>query len=496
ESSYDWSPEELLEPLTLRVTVTIEGRQVWVRAWRYIVHGLSGSIVPVYFLDTAVPENNPWDKTLTNHLYGGDNRYRLCQEAVLGFGGVSMLRALGYQKVQAYHMNEGHSALLALSLLEEQTQGRGLRSATQTDREAVRRRCLFTTHTPVPAGHDQFPLDLVRRVLGGERAAAIEEGRCCPQGVLNMTYMALFFSSYINGVSMRHEEISQTMFPSYPINSVTNGVHAVTWTAPPFCALFGRHIPEWRSDNLYLRYAVSIPLDEIQHAHTQAKQELIAEVKRRTNRRLEPTLMTLGFARRATTYKRTNFLFSDLDRLKRIAQRVGPLQIIYGGKAHPKDEWGKAMIRRIFDAASALGDAVRVVYLEEYDLALAKHLCAGVDLWVNTPQKPYEASGTSGMKAALNGVPSLSVLDGWWVEGNVEGVTGWSIGDGWELESDPSREVVSLYNKLEYVIMPMFYGRPNAFAEVMRFAIALNGSFFNTQRMMLQYLENAYSKFN
>lgn len=311
-----------------------------------------------------------------------------------------------------------------------------------------------------------------------------------------MTYMALFFSSYINGVSMRHEEISQTMFPSYPINSVTNGVHAVTWTAPPFCALFDRHIPEWRSDNLYLRYAISIPLDEIQHAHTQAKQELIAEVKRRTNRRLEPTLMTLGFARRATTYKRTNFLFSDLDRLKRIAQGVGPLQIIYGGKAHPKDEGGKAMIRRIFDAASALGDAVRVVYLEEYDLALAKHLCAGVDLWVNTPQKPYEASGTSGMKAALNGVPSLSVLDGWWVEGNVEGVTGWSIGDGWELESDPSREVVSLYNKLEYVIMPMFYGRPNAFAEVMRFAIALNGSFFNTQRMMLQYLENAYSKFN
>lgn len=154
------------------------------------------------------------------------------------------------------------------------------------------------------------------------------------------------------------------------------------------------------------------------------------------------------------------------------------------------------MIRRVFDAASALGDTVRVVYLEEYDLALAKHLCAGVDLWVNTPQKPYEASGTSGMKAALNGVPSLSVLDGWWVEGNVEGMTGWSIGDGWEPESDPSRGVVSLYNKLEYVIMPMFYARPNAFAEVMRFAIALNGSFFNTQRMMLQYLENAYSKFN
>jgi starch phosphorylase len=282
------------------------------------------------------------------------------------------------------------------------------------------------------------------------------------------------------------------MFPGYPISSITNGVHAATWTSIPFQQLYDRHISEWRHDNLYLRYAVGIPAEEIREAHGQAKQELLAEVKRRTGIDLDPQVMTLGFARRATAYKRADLLFSDLERLKRIVRQVGPMQVIYGGKAHPRDEGGKALIRRIFDAAAALSDTVRVVYLEEYDMTLGKYLCAGVDLWLNTPQKPDEASGTSGMKAALNGVPSLSVLDGWWIEGHVEGVTGWSIGDSWDPESDPSKEVASLYDKLEYLILPMFYERPTAFPKVMRSSIALNGSFYNAQRMMFQYMENAY----
>jgi starch phosphorylase len=306
-----------------------------------------------------------------------------------------------------------------------------------------------------------------------------------------MTYLALSFSRYINGVSMRHEEVSQDMFPSYPINSITNGVHAVTWTAPAFQGLYDRHIPEWRRDNLYLRYAIGIPLGEIQQAHVEAKRELLAEVERRTGIRLAPEAMTLGFARRATAYKRPDLLFSDLDRLRRIASQVGPLQVIYGGKAHPRDEGGKTLIRRIFEAAAALGDSVRVLYLEEYDMALGKYLCAGVDLWLNNPQKPDEASGTSGMKAALNGVPSLSVLDGWWIEGHVEGVTGWSIGDSSEPESDPSKDIASLYDKLD-LIVPMFYEQSTAFPRVMRSTIALNGSFYNAQRMLFQYLENAY----
>ena len=491
ESPAVWSPEEFLEQLPARASVTIEGRTVQIRAWRYILHGVSGHTVPVYLLDTALPENSPWDQTLTDNLYGGDDHYRLCQEVVLGLGGVAMLRALEHEKIQTYHMNEGHAAFLTLALLEERHKERGLHDVTSADREAVHHRCVFTTHTPVPAGFDQFPMSLVRQVLGEEPTSAMQAVECFHDGVLNMTYLALLCSRYINGVSMRHEEVSQDMFPSYPINSITNGVHAVTWTAPAFQSLYDRHIPEWRRDNLYLRYAVGIPLDEIRQAHAQAKQELLAEVERRTGIRLAPEAMTLGFARRATAYKRPDLLFSDLDRLRRIASQAGPLQVIYGGKAHPRDEGGKTLIRRIFQAAAALGDAVRVVYLEEYDMALGKYLCSGVDLWLNTPQKPDEASGTSGMKATLNGVPSLSVLDGWWVEGHVEGVTGWSIGDSSEPESDPSKEIASLYDKLD-LIVPMFYERSTAFTKVMRSAIALNGSFYNAQRMLFQYLENAY----
>ncbi len=492
ESVFEWYPEEFLEPLRPRISLTIEGRTVQVRPWLYTVHGISGQRVPVYFLDTALEENNSWDRRLTDYLYGGDERYRLCQEAVLGLGGVAMLRALGYRNVKAYHMNEGHSALLVLGLLEGRSKDRHLSTITDADIEAVRRQCVFTTHTPVPAGHDQFPLSLVEQILGEERATFIASSQCCLVGTLNMTYLSLFFSRYVNGVSHRHEEISQTMFPSYPINSITNGVHALTWTAPPFRRLYDQHIPEWRHDNLYLRYATSIPLKEIIEGHSEAKRLLLKKVEQRSGIRLNVEKMTLGFARRATGYKRADLLFSDPERLRKIVRKVGPMQIIYGGKAHPHDESGKAVIRRIFEVSAALGDDVPVVYLEEYDMGLAKDICAGVDLWLNTPQKPQEASGTSGMKAALNGVPSLSVLDGWWIEGHVEDVTGWSIGESWEGESNPSAEADSLYAKLESVILPMFYESTRAYAEVMRSAIALNGSFFNAQRMMLQYLKNAY----
>ena len=488
-----WPLDDVLEPLELpRVSVAINGRRVHIRAWRYVIHGVAGHTVPVYLLDTAIPDNDPWDQTLTDHLYGGDEYYRLCQEAVLGMGGVAMLRALGYDTHICYHMNEGHSALLTIALLEHHTEGQRLQSVSEADMESVRGQCIFTTHTPVPAGHDNFPVELVRQVLGEQRASALETLRCYVDGTLNMTYLALRFANYINGVAMRHGEVSHGMFPQYPINAITNGVHAVTWTAPPFRDLYDRRIPEWRRDNFYLRYAVGIPLHEIREAHAEAKRKLLNQVEKRTGIRLDEQAMTLGFARRATAYKRADLLLSDPDRLKGIARRIGPLQVIYGGKAHPEDEGGKAIIRRIFDAAAALGDGVRIVYLENYDMALAQHLCAGVDLWVNTPLRPQEASGTSGMKAALNGVPSFSVLDGWWIEGHVEGATGWSIGDGGEPADDSSAEIASLYDKLERVILPLFYGRPNAFGEVMRSTIALNGSFFNTQRMLSQYVRNAY----
>jgi starch phosphorylase len=492
ESNVNWSPEEFLELLPPRVSISIAGRQVQVQAWRYIVHGEFGYSVPVYFLDTSLPENSPEDQSLTDYLYGGDARYRLCQEVILGFAGMAMLRALGHRVVQSYHMNEGHSALVTLALLEEQSWGRSLGAMGAAEREAVIQHCVFTTHTPLQMGHDAFPINLVREVLGNERADFLMTSQCSTNGVLSMTDLAMNYSCYINGVSMRHEDISRTIIPNHRVNSITNGVHAMTWTSSAFCRLYDNFIPQWRRDNLYLKYAIRIPLDEILKAHTEAKQELLTEVERRTGMRLESQVMTIGFARRATGYKRHDLLFYDLQRLGGIVQKGYPLQIIYGGKAHPRDWGGKTLIKKVYEAASTLKNCIPVVYLEEYDMSLAKKLCSGVDLWLNTPLKPHEASGTSGMKAALNGVPTFSILDGWWIEGHIEGVTGWSIGAGWQSESNIGQEAASLYDKLEQVIAPMYYKEPNQFASIMRSAIALNGSYFNAQRMITQYLQNAY----
>ena len=492
ESATSWNPADHLEPMTQSVPITLEGRELRIRPWRYIVEGATGHTIPLYFLDTDVEGNDPWDRTLTGQLYGGDIRYRLCQEAILGLGGFAVLQALGHGPDLQHHMNEGHSALLTLALLERQTRGRGLRAATEADVEAVRSRCIFTTHTPVPAGHDVFPVDLAWQVLGPERTETLSRLGCIQDGKLNMTHLGLRFSRYTNGVAMQHGEVSRHMFPRFPINAITNGVHAITWTSAPFQKLFDEHISQWRRDNLYLRYALQIPLHEIRAAHAEAKQTLVQEVEARAGVRLDAAVFTIGYARRATVYKRASLIFADRERLRGIAHDLGGLQIVFAGKAHPHDTAGKEMIRSIFEAQAQLKGDVSVVFVENYDMELALKYVSGVDLWLNTPRRPQEASGTSGMKAALNGVPSLSVLDGWWVEGHQEGVTGWAFGDGPGCESDTPGEIASLYDKLEDVILPLYYRRPDDYAKVMRNAIALNGSFFNTQRMLLQYLTNAY----
>jgi glycogen phosphorylase len=492
ESPVVWNPADFLKPVDTGVTITIEGRPVKIRAWLYLLTGNPGNAVPIYFMDTALPENSPFDQTLTDYLYGGDTHYRLCQEIILGMGGVATLRALGYKDLKAYHMNEGHSALLILSLLLEKMRDLHVCSVTRACAEDVREKCVFTTHTPVPAAIDKFSVADVRLLLGEESYETLMSAACFHHNMLNMTYLGLCFSHYINGVSQRHEEISQDMFPNYPINSITNGVHAATWTSPAFSQLYDRHVPEWRRDNFYLRYAISIPLADIQRAHSFARQALLKEIEKRGAVKLDPSTMILGFARRATGYKRPTLLFSDLDRLRQIVKSAGPLQIVFAGKAHPRDEGGKEIIRSIYKAAAELRDVIKIVYLEDYDMELAQFLTSGVDLWLNTPKIPEEASGTSGMKAALNGVPSLSVLDGWWIEGHVEGVTGWSVGETWAIESNQAREIASLYNKLEFVILPLFYGRPDSYAWVMRNTIALNGSYYHTQRMLFQYVKNAY----
>ncbi len=492
ERAAEWSPEQFLEPMKPVICGKIADRVVRVRAWRCLLEGVTGHVVPVYLLDTSLPENGAFDRSLTDHLYGGDSCYRLCQEVILGIGGVEILPKLGHHHIASYHMNEGHSALLGLALMEQHLGTRSLLSATPDDLNTIRQKCVFTTHTPVPAGHDQFPLEMVRSVLGKERATALERIGVCPSGALNMTEVALHGSRYVNGVAMHHGEVSRSMFPQYPIRAITNGVHAATWTTPPFQELYDEHIPEWRQDNLYLRYAIGIPIEEIRSAHKRCKRTLLDEVRRRTGESLDPDMLTLGFARRAATYKRADLIFRNRDRLKWIARNLGGLQIIFGGKAHPHDEGGKELIQRISEHATALKDVMHVIYLEDFDWQWAPLLYSGVDLWMNTPKRPQEASGTSGMKAALNGVPSLSILDGWWIEGCFEGVTGWAFGDRLGTGDDEAYEAGSLYHKLERVIVPMFYSDAEGYARVMRGAIAVNGSFFNTQRMVSQYLANAW----
>jgi starch phosphorylase len=483
-----WDLENMLTPEEPVVTVLVEGRTVAVRVWRYDMEGVTGRTIPIYLLDTNLEHNDPQDRELTDHLYGGDGDYRLRQETVLGIGGARILEALCYRP-RIYHLNEGHASLLTIALLERQLRGRSLEQATGADLEAVRERCVFTTHTPVPAGHDRFSMEQAHRILGTERTKLIERVGGTHDGLLNMTYIALGFARYVNGVAMQHGKVSREMFPDYTIDAITNGVHAATWTAPAYRALFDRYIPRWREDNLKLRYAMDIPESEIAEAHLEGKRALIAAVKDRTGLELRPEIFTIGFARRAATYKRCELLFTDPRRLLHAARELGGLQILLSGKTHPADHPAKAKIQQVIELTRQLSsDELKIAYLEDYDWALGALLTGGVDLWLNTPKRPYEASGTSGMKAALNGVPSLSVLDGWWIEGWNEGVTGWAISD----HDDEIDESNSLYERLEQAILPLYYEQPDVWRGIMRSTIAINGPYFNTQRMLKQYMLTAY----
>ena len=488
ETVQPWNPADFCVEEPARVTVLIEDRIVTARAWRYDIEGRFGHIVPVYLLDTDLELNTGWDRGLTDHLYGGDENYRMQQEIVLGMGGVRMANALG-MRVNVYHMNEGHASLLTLALLERQLCGGPLRAATETDIEHVRRQCVFTTHTPVPAGHDRFSTEQSIRILGGERTARLQQLGCFRDGMFNMTLLALRFSRYANAVAMQHGKVSRPMFPNYAIDTITNGVHAPTWISEPVQQMLDEHIPAWQRDNLYLRNAIDLPEAKILAAHASSKEELLAEVGSRTGVVLSPKVLTLGFARRAATYKRASLMFTDTERLAAIAKAAGGLQILFAGKAHPHDGPGKAIIQQVVEEAARLSDdTLRILYLENYDWGLGAKLTAGVDVWVNTPRRPYEASGTSGMKAALNGVPSLSILDGWWIEGHIEGVTGWAIEDG----ADDQEEAESLYRKLESAVVPLYLDPPEKWARLMSTTLAFNGSYFNTNRMVKQYNRNAY----
>lgn len=492
EDQETWNPYEKLTLLPKEVLIQLEGREVRVRAWLYKRIGIGGNIVPVIFLDTDVEGNAEEDRLITDSLYSGDHHHRIKQEAVLGIAGFRMVEALGATHLEKYHMNEGHSALLTIELYRQYADAKD-------PIEEVRKRTVFTTHTPVPAGHDRFGEGDVRAVLGADYVPASITPIVFPGGTLNMTRLGLQFSGHINGVAKRHGEVMRELFPGYRIESITNGVYAKDWIAPPLATLFDKYLPAWQADPYMLRYALSIPGEELYHAHMAAKQSLVEFVNEKHNAQMNLGFFTIGFARRAASYKRGNMLFADIERLMRIAEHSHGIQIIFAGKAHPGDHDGKMLIQQIIGNMSHVAHKIHCVYLPDYDMEMAKILVSGVDIWLNTPLRPQEASGTSGMKAALNGVPQFSVLDGWWLEGHIENATGWSIGPHPEQshEGDVDVDAVDIedmYAKLEHTIIPMYENNRAEWIRVMRQAIAINGSFFNTHRMLEQYVLTTYFK--
>ncbi len=450
EHPINWDPSKLMKRAAEQVFVSIEGRNVLVQAWIYFVESPRGGIIPVIYLDTNLPENSAEDKILTDQLYGGDESYRIKQEVVLGIGGVRMLRKLGFQ-IKKYHMN------------------------------------VFTTHTPVEAGHDKFTYELFNKVFGNYFPENIMKKLAGEKNV-NMTLLGFNLSNFVNGVAKKHGEVSQSMFPGYQINSITNGVHSYTWTSENMKNIFDKYLPGWANEpEIFVRVG-AIPDDEIWAAHLKSKKELIEYVNSVSGTDMDVDTLTIGFARRATAYKRADLLFTDLERLEKIG--TGRIQVIYAGKAHPKDEPGKKLIKSIFALRDKLKGKIKLSFVENYNMNIALKLVSGVDIWLNTPLRPLEASGTSGMKAAHNGVMNFSVLDGWWIEGHIEDFTGWAIG-----EPDKNMNKIDaddLYHKLENKIIPAYYNDRKHWIRMMQNAIGKNAYYFNTHRMMRRYVTEAY----
>jgi starch phosphorylase len=489
-----WDPYKYMTLLPAKITVQIEGRDVLVLAWQYNVESMTRGCIPIFFLDTDMEENTPEDREITSYLYGGDLAYRLKQEIVLGIGGVRMLHELGFE-IKKYHMNEGHSSLLTVELLN--IYKRPIEDVWVEklvwDVDRVKELCVFTTHTPIEAGHDKFPYDLVSRIMGEPLPLNVLK-ELGGQDNLNMTRLGFNLSEFINGVAKKHTEVSRNMFPGYEISAITNGVHSYTWTCDSFKRLYDKYLPGWANEpELFVRIG-RIPDEEIWNAHIEAKKILLDYVRENTGVKMSPDILTIGFARRATAYKRADLIFSNIKRLEKIGQEK--LQIIYAGKAHPKDESGKKLIEKIFSVKESLKDKIKMAYLKNYDMNIALKMVSGVDVWLNTPLRPREASGTSGMKAVHNGVINFSVLDGWWIEGYIEGFTGWSIGPPPTeiklVENMDTRDIDDLYSKLENIIIPLFYNDRPTWIRMMQNAIGKNAYYFNSHRMMRRYVTDAY----
>nr|MDO8109378.1 alpha-glucan family phosphorylase [Candidatus Sigynarchaeota archaeon] len=484
ERDIRWDFSSDFEKVDVKIKLDLQDKSLTVGAWRYDAIGRSGHVVPVYLLDTDLPENEPWQRNLTRVLYDASPFQRIVQEMILGICGVRMLKKLGYNEINTFHMNEGHAAFLIFELFDQYKK-----------MEEVKKRCVFTTHTPVRAGHDQFEYSLVQDVFRDRLPANARD--LAGKDLCNMTQLALNGSRYANAVAEKHGEISRRMFPEYDIDHITNGIHMSFWLSPYMHSLFDNELgTAWHHDYHSLEGALDLNSTEVWRAHQKSKYDLLDYEKSHSWVLLDEKMLTIGYARRITEYKRPLLLFSDLERFAKIS--AGKAQFIFAGKCHPADNQAKSFIKNINDFSDYLWNSykVRVVFLGNYDMDLSKLMVSGVDVWLNNPRRYREASGTSGMKAALNGVLNFSVLDGWWIEGyKMDPKAGWAIGPGTDdpdaEKKDDASDADDLYTKLQDEIIPIYRKNLDDWRERMKHAIRLV-SFFNTHRMVEQYAEKAY----
>lgn len=527
-------PETKPDGTPLLVSAPFPGREVFIRIWRIQV-----GRVPLYLLDTNIPQNREEDRQITARLYGGDYDMRIRQEIVLGIGGIRAVRALGKPPVVC-HMNEGHSAFCGLERIRTMIEEFGLDFAAA--REAVAAGTCFTTHTPVPAGNDVFAAQLVEHYFGHyvsslkiDMPTLLGLGRQAPKDnneLFCMTVLAIRLSNFCNGVSELHGQVSRKMWKNIwpelpdaetPIIHITNGVHTRSWLAPEMAQLYDRYLGvQWEekpTDYSIWKRAANIPNEELWRTHERRRERLVAFARMRTKMQLErrgappseiaqadeildPEALTIGFARRFATYKRGTLMFRNLDRLTAILNnKERPVQIIFAGKAHPRDHGGKELIAEIVHVSRRPEFRRRIVFIEDYDIQVARYLVAGVDVWLNNPRRPLEASGTSGMKSCCNGGLNMSILDGWWCEG-YGGDNGWAIGAGEEysdLAYQDDIESRAIYDLLEQEVVPLFYtrasdGLPRGWLKMMKRCMATICPVFNTNRMVQEYMEKFYVK--
>ena len=485
----EWVKNDQLSMQSETVKIKVDGRDLTISCYRYDIVSPRGFIVPVFLLTTDFFENTDDQKYYTKYLYDHDKKIRLIQEVILGIGGIKMLRELGYSSIENFHMNDGHCAFLTLEVLREQNY----------DMQKTKSQCCFTTHTPVPAGRDQFDYDVAYETLGDYIPLNIRE--LAGNDVLDMPQLAWSLSKYTNGVSQKHGQVSSDMFHA-KIDYITNGVHPATWLSPVTQEIFDRYLPEWRAHITSLENIATIPDSALDTMLSINKKNLVDYIntyldkKEDAGSRFETDILTIGFGRRCVSYKRPDLIFHDLKRLLRIG--IGKIQIVYAGKTHPDDGEAAGILKKIIEYRNKFSQVMSIVYLENYSPSMSKILTAGCDVWLNNPLIPMEASGTSGMKAAMNGTLNFSIMDGWIPEGvEMEPESTFMIGGMPDQQSNlyPQRnddmDADHLYKTLESQVIPIYYGSKDAWMKKVRASIKL-GAYFNTERVVKQYLEKAW----